>query len=65
MHCNVIGPSRVHVQPSVQRMRPSPSSTRALSKKRLLTHAEKGKIYAKGMFTSLRDKISVELNSMA
>ena len=65
MHCNVTGSSRIHLQPSVHSIRPSPSGTKALNRKRLLTRTDKGKIYAKGMFTSLGDKMSAECNRMA
>lgn len=47
MHCNVAGPSRIHLQPSVHSIRPSPGGTKALNRKRLLTHTDKGKIYGK------------------
>ena len=65
MHCNITGPSRIHLQPSVHSIRPLPSGTKALNRKRLLTHDDKGKIYAKGMFTLLGDKMSAEFNRMA
>jgi len=53
------------VQPSVHSIRPSHSGTQAPNRKRLSAQADKGKIYGKGMFTSLGDKISTELNIMA
>lgn len=44
IHRNVTGPSTIHLQPSVHGRRPSPSGTKALKRKRLSTHADKGKI---------------------
>ena len=52
------------MQPSVHSIRPSPSGTQAPNRKRLSAQADKGEIYAKGMFTSLGDKIIAELNGM-
>ena len=46
----------MHVQPSVHSKRSSPRGTQAPNQKRSLTHTDKGKIYATGMFASFGDK---------